>query len=1502
MFGLKNIFKLIAVISFFHPLVASGQLYINEIQAANQSTFFDTDFETYADWIEIYNGYNVAMDLSGFYLTDNEENPEKWKFPEGTIISGDDYLIIWADGENTGLHCNFRLKKSGEHIFFFDTNKDLIDELSFLEQPVDLSFGRTSDGAEGFVFFDTPTPGSDNGGFSFNGLTVQKIQFSVAGGIYTNPQNVELQTTSGNIYYTTDGSIPDQNSLPYNGPITVGYSQVIRARVIMPGAYPGEIFTNSYLINESFEERRLPVISIATNPDHFWHPDFGLYTQDDKPPYEYPVNIEFFENTGDNRAAFNEPAGIKINGNNSWRFPQKILGIYFRDKYGKEELDYPVFPDADRNSFDYLALRASGNDQGSTFIRDGLIQNIVDDNMDLELQRFRPSAVYVNGEYIGLHNIRSKQNEAYLEHYFDLDKGDYDLILNNGEVDEGDDIDFQELMNLFSQDLSIESNFDALEEIMDMENMIHFFITELWASNRSWGHNIKLWKPKTANGKWRWILKDLDRGFYGADNNGINYFSDVGISPSDYEWARVIMRSLLTNENFKNSFFKIFADHLYVTFHPVRISPLIAEMKKNIENEIPFHLSVWGGVTADYGDALPSLEHWYNEILDLESFAIDRAIYLREDFRNAADISPLVNFGLICYPERAGSIQFNNLDIPLSNWSGLYNTDTPVDLEIIPGIGHEFLGWSAGAYKKAISYGESWKYWDMGSYPGANWTSKNFNDHNWKTGNAEFGYGEDDETTQIDFGNDEDNKYTTTYFRKKFTVSDLQHYMGQLVLNVIRDDGIVVHLNGKEIHRVDMPAGNVGYETLAYHTIAGELENTGQLVINQVDLIQGENVISVEIHQRTPESSDLSFDLELLMLEKGSGPIFSSSEKLSMTLSTDSVLVANFETISNCILPDTIFENTTLTIDCSPYLARNDVRVLPNVKLTVDAGVEILMPEEASIIVGGELLIYGSESLPVHIKNNNDYGANSWGQIRFEEGSSPSELHYLKLTNTTNGVHPIRDDAAISIFRSDLIIDNVSFVNADNHLIIGQYANVTLTNSKLQINENGDMVKLQYGTANISNNEFLGNDIKESCGLRLDDMESVSVNQNKFYNFYGKNSNAIDVTDSPFCFIANNFFHNITDKGISVGRYTEVNIEHNTFVNCGEGIGIKDGGSALINQNTFYNNQTHLKLFEKESGLGAGVAVVNNCIFSNAVDTAIIQETTASVIISHSIFDTGLTPSGTNIWADPKFINPNKNNFRLSGNSPAINGGLFNGNIVDIGTGSFDFSTTPSILITAIHYYPTEDAEKEFIEITNIGDTLIDLSGYEFTEAIELVFPDGTSLAPNKHLLIVKNETLFENHNINVLQWDSGKLNDEGETIILKDSNGIVQDHVSYNNTYPWPSVAAGLGAALFLIDNKLDNHFGENWEAKIVSHHEFINSSPTGYSLAPNPTSETLFIKAENVDIKSIELFDVLGKSHLYEQYAQRIRRLELDISELESGVYYLKINKTETLSIVVN
>ncbi len=160
-----------------------------------------------------------------------------------------------------------------------------------------------------------------------------------------------------------------------------------------------------------------------------------------------------------------------------------------------------------------------------------------------------------------------------------------------------------------------------------------------------------------------------------------------------------------------------------------------------------------------------------------------------------------------------------------------------------------------------VSNGANWNYLDDGSNQGTAWYGTGFNDASWNLNfPAELGYG-DTQTTTVGYGPDANNKYPTTYFRKSFNVVDHTLY-NDLVLEAIRDDGMVVYLNGVEVWSDNMPA-SFDYQTYATSTIGGSGETTWISKAISSNLVTGTNILAVEIHQKSAADPDISFDFRL---------------------------------------------------------------------------------------------------------------------------------------------------------------------------------------------------------------------------------------------------------------------------------------------------------------------------------------------------------------------------------------------------------------------------------------------------------------------------------------------------------------------------------------------------------------------------------------------------------------------------------------------------------------
>ena len=188
---------------------AQCQLVINELVASNSLLADDPDFEQSSDVVELYNSGAEALDLSGWHLTDNFNDTTKWTFPSGVTIGAGGFLLVWCDGENaeaSHLHSSFKLSSIGEELAVYDASGMWVDGVVFPTQSADISYGRSTDAATEWAWFEAPTLGtSNNAATAFEGITHGIPYFSVEGGFYGEALSVELTALTGEIRYTTDG-------------------------------------------------------------------------------------------------------------------------------------------------------------------------------------------------------------------------------------------------------------------------------------------------------------------------------------------------------------------------------------------------------------------------------------------------------------------------------------------------------------------------------------------------------------------------------------------------------------------------------------------------------------------------------------------------------------------------------------------------------------------------------------------------------------------------------------------------------------------------------------------------------------------------------------------------------------------------------------------------------------------------------------------------------------------------------------------------------------------------------------------------------------------------------------------------------------------------------------------------------------------------------------------------------------------------------------------------
>ena len=196
------------------------------------------------------------------------------------------------------------------------------------------------------------------------------------------------------------------------------------------------------------------------------------------------------------------------------------------------------------------------------------------------------------------------------------------------------------------------------------------------------------------------------------------------------------------------------------------------------------------------------------------------------------------------------------------------------------------------AEQTLIPAGSAWKYNDSGTNLGTAWRSAAYNDVAWATGSAQLGYGDGDEATVLSYGSNPNNRRMTYYFRRAFTVAN-PAALAALTVRYLRDDGCIIYINGAEVVRSNMPSGTVSYTTRASVAISGTAESSWlEAPVDPALLVAGANIISVELHQQSPTSTDISFDLELRATEAATPtPTVSLTSPTNHGVSNDAAVV-----------------------------------------------------------------------------------------------------------------------------------------------------------------------------------------------------------------------------------------------------------------------------------------------------------------------------------------------------------------------------------------------------------------------------------------------------------------------------------------------------------------------------------------------------------------------------------------------------------------------------------
>jgi len=711
LFFVKASYLFFVIVMLWSSSIFGQNIIINEFMASNGTTLSD-EFGEFDDWVELYNPTNSPVDIGGMYLTDALTNPTLWQIPSNasgqTTIAPNGYMILWFDKETDQgpLHINAKLGSSGEDLAIFSSTGTLIDSRTFDVQYENVSEGRTPNGGAAWDYFPAATPGSANN--TTPGLSKADSPIaSVGSGLFSNTQTVQLSTTTpnGEIFYTTDGSIPTPFANLYTGPISISANTPLRAVTFANGFLESKPATFNYLFNVS---HTFPIVNITAGDDLLFDPAIGIYpnyTED----IEIPAHVELIETNG--TVGFSQIAEIEIHGSGSAAAPQKSIALKAKKSLGGKKFEYPVFDDLNFDAYRSLIVRNSGQDHNITMFRDALVSSLVRDLSDvngiieppkLYTQGHRPSVVYINGEYWGIHNIRERMDKRYLKVHFDLDDDEVDFLENNDEVKEGDLVEWNSVVDfLNNNDLTNDASFNELNEKIDTDHYLDYVVFNLYIDNYDWpGNNNQRWREKVPNAKWRFMTYDLDFTFglftpQGWNsgvwfNNSISRLSNEnGYNWPNPDWSTLLFRKMITNEKWKTKLINRMADQINVLYDADRINGRIDNFKAVYTPEMPQHIDRW---TTGFLD-------WDNHIEVLKTFSNNRAgAFQQHVISTFNNVNSTAEVTLNANPSNGGAVKFSTLTLGQNQfpWTGTYFTGVDIPAEAVANPGFVFTGWSVG--------------------------------------------------------------------------------------------------------------------------------------------------------------------------------------------------------------------------------------------------------------------------------------------------------------------------------------------------------------------------------------------------------------------------------------------------------------------------------------------------------------------------------------------------------------------------------------------------------------------------------------------------------------------------------------------------------------------------------------------------------------------------------------------------------------------------------------
>lgn len=743
---------LLIFINFFFYINIYSQVVINEYSASNLRDFQDNHGK-YEDWIELYNNSSQVVDIGGWYLSDKESKPKKWKIPTGTKINPHDFLLFWVSGRDEVIdgqyHTNFKFTQTNGDEYAVLANKSgaIVEKYALTLTSLSHSICKPTDGSGQMMVCTDPSPAASNNGRQMYKSYTPKPNLLKTAGFYKDSVSISIEAPQGDfkVRYTKDGSIPTKESQIFENKITLKKSAIIKIRCFSDdqGILPGQIDFGTYFINEI--PSTLPVFSVSGAGD-------VVELAEGHRELNPVASVEVFDPQGNIIGrSFGE---LDSHGQDSWVNPQRSLDWISRDEMGYDSgIRQKLFNYSERDEYQRLIFRASGDDnypavedeahKGSTHIRDEYVHTLVQNaGMHLDVRAVERCLLFLNGEYWGVYSIREKPDDHdYTDFRYKQDKYDLQFLKTWGWnwAEYGEDKAMKDWETfrkyILNSDVSQDDVYKNIEDQLDIVSLMDYMITNLSVVSSDWmNYNTGWWRglnPEGEHKKWGYIMWDNDATF----NYYINYSGVPDRSPN--------AKACDINEisNYMDIFFppdtseviypkdSVFWEGEWYYWGPdtVQVYPDLGKHEKIfiklLENNSEFRnlyfsryadmtntafscsnmLHVLDSLVSIIRPEMPrhitrwgrSLEEWEENITTLREFIALRCERIDDGLAECYNLSGPYNLTLMTEPENTGIIKLNTLihsDLP---WSGKYFGDMKNKIEIQAEGSNKFLYWKS---------------------------------------------------------------------------------------------------------------------------------------------------------------------------------------------------------------------------------------------------------------------------------------------------------------------------------------------------------------------------------------------------------------------------------------------------------------------------------------------------------------------------------------------------------------------------------------------------------------------------------------------------------------------------------------------------------------------------------------------------------------------------------------------------------------------------------------